>query len=404
MRILFICPHQVWPPVTGARLRNLHLSAALARRTAVTLMQLRAPGEEVSDSAELRSFERIVTLERERSYTAGKIIRGLLGPEPLPVLNYRSENVARSLRRILLEEPFDAVQLEGLHLLPYLNTVKELPDPPAILIDWHNIESELMRRYAAGEKNWPKKLVARRTAVLLEQAEARLLSGARLHTVASDRERDALLTRSSQSDVRVLPNGVDVSRFARRQQQGERAGAAPSLLFVGSMDYHANIDGVTWFTKQVWPDLHARFPDVTFSIVGREPGPGIRGLASESVRVTGTVEDVLPFYERAFAVIVPLRVGGGTRLKILEAMAAGVPVISTYLGAEGLDVHHERDILLADSPAEIISAFSRLRADERLWSELAENGFQLVRQKYDWESLGEQLYSMHQQQVAVAST
>src|SRR3974390_3627014 len=116
------------------------------------------------------------------------------------------------------------------------------------------------------------------------------------------------------------------------------------------MDYHANIDGVTWFAHEIWPEIAARHPELEFIIVGRRPSAAVRALASQRIRVTGTVDDVRRFYTSAVVVIAPLRVGAGTRLKILEAMAAGVPVVSTRLGAEGIDAQPGRCLLLADSP------------------------------------------------------
>lgn len=400
MRILFVCAHQVWPPVTGARLRNFHLANALAKRAAVTLLQLRPPGEkEIAGVEELRHFERVLTFERERSYTLGKIVSGLLGPSPLPILNYFSPKAAELFRQLVTREDFDAVQFEGVHLLHYVRVLGEPRRPPNLIVDWHNIESELMRRYSITETNWPKKLVARRTASLLEAAENQLLRSSRIHTVASERERELLLARHCGNDIRVIGNGVEVLRFAQVTSPSVKS---KSVLFVGSMDYHANIDAVIWFAQQIWPDIHAQFPDLIFTIAGRDPGPQIRNLVSNSVHVTGTVADVRPYYEEAFAVVVPLRVGGGTRLKILEAMAAGVPVISTRLGAEGLEVENEAHILLADTPAEIVSALDRLRGDGALWRRLACRARLLVSEKYNWDSLGGQLFRMHEEQVAVA--
>jgi glycosyltransferase involved in cell wall biosynthesis len=393
----------VWPPETGARLRNFHLADALARRCAVTLLQLRPPTEQVTHGEQFRNFERVLTFEKDRSYTPGKILHGLLGPTPLPVLNYSSPSAAESLTQLLTKERFDAVQFEGVHLLSYANLLSGLKTSPAILIDWHNIESELMRRYAATEGNWAKKLVARRTATLLNSAESRLLRTSKIHTVPSERERKTLVAREHQNEIHVVPNGVDVARFSEANKGAPR-GDSNTVLFVGSMDYHANIDAVTWFTRQIWPVINAQHGQLKFTIVGRGPGPEIQKLASESVCVTGTVPDVLPFYEGALAVVVPLRVGGGTRLKILEAMAAGVPVISTRLGAEGLEVSDETNILLADTPGEIASAVGKLKSDVEFRRYLANNGRLLVSQKYDWDALGQQLYRIHERQVTGTNT
>lgn len=393
----------MWPPDTGARLRNFHLADALAKRCAVTLAQLRPAQEPATDGDGFRNFERVLTFERDRGYTPAKILRGIAGPSPLPVLNYHSPRVVESLRQLFAQERFDAVQIASVHLLPYAGLIAALTPRPEIVVDWHNIESELMRRYAASEANLAKKLVAYRTATLLEGAEARLLKIAKIHTAPSERERKILLARGDANEVHVIPNGVDVKRFLSINQDVCGSGSN-QVLFVGSMDYHANIDGVTWFVNQIWPKVQADFPELTLSIVGRNPGPEIQRLASATVRVTGTVPDVLPFYDHALAVVVPLRVGGGTRLKILEAMAAGVPVVSTRLGAEGLDIRHEANILLADSPYDIAAALTRLKNEPALWRSLTENARNLVSSKYDWDTLGAELYRIHQHRAAVINT
>jgi glycosyltransferase involved in cell wall biosynthesis len=173
-----------------------------------------------------------------------------------------------------------------------------------------------------------------------------------------------------------------------------------TLLFVGSMDYHANADAVTFFAQNAWPAISKKFPSLKFVIVGRSPGREVRMLASDKIQVTGTVDDVRPFYANALAVIVPLRVGGGTRLKILEAMAAGVPVISTTIGAEGILAQHGREIFLADSTEQTIDALELLVRDPALWRSMAEAGRLLATKHYDWASIGDRLYNVYSELIA----
>ncbi|HWO35585.1 MAG TPA: glycosyltransferase, partial [Candidatus Acidoferrum sp.] len=167
------------------------------------------------------------------------------------------------------------------------------------------------------------------------------------------------------------------------------------ILFVGSMDYHANIEGVTWFTREVWPEIAEMHRELQFIIVGRHPSREVRALASDRIRVTGTVEDVRPLYASAAAVVVPLRVGSGTRLKILEAMAAGVPVVSTRLGAEGIDATHDVHLLLADDRAEMVAAINQIVSSPPIRSRLVLAARELVVDRYDWALIGERLYHIH---------
>jgi glycosyltransferase involved in cell wall biosynthesis len=298
------------------------------------------------------------------------------------------------LSETLAAEPFDVVQLESIHLFRYLETVRSASSPPAAVLDWHNIESELMQRFAGSVASVPKKLVAARTATLLRGLEDKALGSFQAHLVVSERERQKLVARAPKAQIHVVPNGVDTASFQRTD--AEVSGKRRTLLFVGSMDYHANSEAVLWFCREIWPQLAAEFPNVDFKIVGRAPPPSVLALATHRIHVTGTVEDVRPCYYEAFAVLVPLRVGGGTRLKILEAMAAGVPVISTRLGAEGLAAQDQREILLADT-AEAMAASIRLLLNQPdLSRRICEAARSLVQGQYDWAVLGQRLAAVYQ--------
>ncbi len=226
---------------------------------------------------------------------------------------------------------------------------------------------------------------------MIERAENRLLRSCDAHSVVSAREREKLLLRCPDARIHVVPNGVDVSYYSDNQPVGNPA----EILFVGSMDYHANVEAVVWFVASVWPILKAAIPGVVFRIAGRDPSPEVRALAAPDVLVTGTVDDIRPFYARAGATVVPLRVGSGTRLKILESMAAGVPVVSTRLGAEGIELQDKSDIFLAETPAEIAEALQRVLTDKVLADRLRSGGHALVNRLYDWPIVAAQLYSIH---------
>jgi sugar transferase (PEP-CTERM/EpsH1 system associated) len=397
LKILYFCPQRIWPLTGGALLRNFHLANALAARCSVTLLQLSKREEGTSQAWPDTNFHRVLTFERDSAYTVGKILRGITGPLPLTVLNYASDSASAALSSLLAEESFDAVQLESVHLLSYLDVIRHAPNRPAVVADWHNVESELMARFASQTHNWAKRLVAHRTSQLLEQAEQRLLTDADVHLVVSERESKLLGNRAPGAEVHVVPNGVDTTAFNKTAAERFAADnpARNAVLYVGSMDYHANIDAVIWFLREVWPSVANRFPRLTFTIVGRNPGPSVRALASQNVQVTGSVDDVRPYYSSAAAVVVPLRVGSGTRLKILEAMAAGVPVVSTTLGAEGLDATAGLELLIGDTPDQISSALVRLLENPALGMALAGGGQALVARNYDWSLIGKRLYDIH---------
>ena len=398
MRILYFAQHEPWPLTTGARLRNFHLARALGKRCEVTYVGISSDPGQQGILPPAGTFERTLVLKRDRSYTASKLIRGIIGPTSIPALNLWSAEAAAQLKKLVEEGGFDTVQLETVQLMPYLRTIHQVPSRPAVVSDWHNIESELMWRYAE-HAGGPRKWVAKRTARLLEDAERRLLRECEVCTIASERERQNIASENGR--LRVIPNGVDVEYYAGTAarsfsalRQGHRAGPG-YVVFVGSMDYHANIDAVLWFAAEVWPEIARRDPSLIFRIVGRNPPPGIQALASPQIEVTGTVEDVRPFYDGACAVVAPLRIGSGTRLKILESMAAGVPVISTRVGAEGLDVIDHEHALMADTAAQFVNALGDLMASPDMALRLATSAHDLVRTRYDWSVIGAELYDAH---------
>jgi sugar transferase (PEP-CTERM/EpsH1 system associated) len=394
MRILYFSPRQCWPRDTGAKLRDYYLASQLGARCQVTYLGLRDPSEASAEPPPAESgFAAYHSAARESTYTVSKLVRGFIGPTPLTVLNYSSAHVSRMLAEILQAHSFDAVQMEGVHLSAYLPAIRAAASRPVILSDWHNVESEILHRYSQVNPSLPRRAYAWRTANLLERAETRLLAACDVHTVTSERERDRLQARNADAEIHVIPNGVDVQYFASREP--DPGLPRTNLVFAGSMDYSANIDAVVWFVDNVWPELRRQHPALSFAIVGRDPTAEVRALAGDSVSVTGTVPDVRPHYSGALAAVVPLRIGSGTRLKILEAMAAGIPVISTRLGAEGLDLEDGRHLLIADSASEIIAAVTRLAASPELWQRLSRSGREVVERSYDWRAVTENLYRIH---------
>ena len=400
MRILYLSPRDCWPADTGARLRDFHLARQLARREQVTYLGFdRAASDDPSTpprrikAGDAAGELDCVLLPPPPRFSPLGLARGFVGPYPISVLNYSSNAMRAELKRLLETEPFDAVQMEGVNLVQYLPIIHGAARRPALVADWHNIESELLERYSEGKASFPKRLYARRAAQLLKQVETQILQTTDAHIVCSAREQERLLQRAPKARIEVIGNGVDVGFYEGASSGG--ANPRHDLVFVGSMDYHANIDAAEHFARQILPHLRSEWPNSRFLIVGARPAKQVQALAAiPGVVVTGTVDDVRPYYRDALAVVVPLRVGGGTRLKILEAMAAGVPVVSTRLGAEGLDAANEVHFLEAETAEEFRDAIARL-TDSGEWQRLASAGLELVRSRYDWAILGASLHRFY---------
>jgi polysaccharide biosynthesis protein PslH len=449
LRVLYFAPKACWPPDTGAKLRNYYLARELARKSQLTYLGFAddnpalavsgqqgdiaspradsgsaAPGPPgVCGGSALmdigRVCEQVVTVPRDRAYTLVKAIRGALGPLPLPVLNYATPAMEKELARLLETRAFGAVQVESLHLASYLPLLRTAQPRPFLLCDWHNVESEVMLRYSQRAARVSRRLYARLTARRMVDLERRSMGNFDAHLVVSNRDRDRLLELAPEAHVFVIENGVDVGHFsdeaiarahadwhprvdewaAPPQETEIRGGPSEPcrrILFVGSMDYHANVDGVVHFARTVWPAIHQEKPGLSFTIVGRNPAAEVRALAGlPGIEVTGRVDDVRPYYHEAMAAVIPLRVGGGSRLKIVEAMAAGVPVISTRLGAEGLAVRDGTDILLAHTTGEWVHALSVVLDRESRRRTLVASARALVRARYDWSSIGSTLLDVY---------
>ncbi len=285
------------------------------------------------------------------------------------------------------------LHLDSIHMAAYVPLLEPWLRGTRVIYDWHNIESEAMHRYAVNQASPLRRLYATLTARRMAALERRILKTAFAHLVCSRREREALLRRVHGARIALIGNGVDTALFdADQPANGQRR----RIVFVGSMNYHANIEAACWFVKRIWPQVRKSFPEWRFTLVGSDPHPDVLALGEErGVEVTGTVPDVRPYYREAVAAVVPLRVGGGTRLKILEAMAAGVPVISTPLGAEGLDLSPGKDILIASRDGAWFPALDSLATDTNLWNNLAQTGRTLVRHKFDWKLLGHRLFQTY---------
>jgi glycosyltransferase involved in cell wall biosynthesis len=256
----------------------------------------------------------------------------------------------------------------------------------------HNVGSLQYRRIAALKTGLLKQAGFRIKAALMQGWEARAAARFDCSLVVSDREAALLRADDASLRIEVIENGVDCERF----QPLPEAADANALLFLGVLGYPPNSDGILWFIEEIWPSIRSASPAVRLRVAGHAPGPALMAANSlPGVRVEGRVEDVVPLYEEAGIVIVPLRAGGGTRLKILEAMALGRLVVSTTLGCEGLDVQPEEDLLIADSPAEFAAQVLRALGDPALRQRIAANARRQVESRYSWRKIGRRLLDVY---------
>lgn len=286
--------------------------------------------------------------------------------------------------------PFDLVLTEHVELAAALLPVLRAHPVPAALADLHNVLSVHQERTARMERPGPRGALRRGDRIAIARIrtqERRLLRGYTQITAVSGADAARLRQIVPSARVAVVPNGVDAGYFGA--VAACEPDALPRVVFTGALWYRPNSDGLRWFANAVWPRILACRSDARFSIVGARPGPEVCALAAQpGIEVHPSVEDVRPYLAEAAVAVVPLRLGSGTRLKVLEALAAGRPVVATSLGAEGLRLAPGRDLLLAERPEEFAAAVLALLDRPALARRMAAAGRETVRRRYTWQSIG----------------
>jgi glycosyltransferase involved in cell wall biosynthesis len=373
--------------------RFLGLLSCLARTHAVSVLSFTRPNADQAEVLEeVRDYcDQVITVENDRMSLHGAAKRAL---QMRSVFSSRSQSrilhqsgaFQAALDRLAAGSRYDIVQVEGCYMAQYT-----FPREAAVVLDEHNIEYEINRRTAAVTKALPRKVFNYQDYLKLRAEEER--SWRTLDACAVTSARDEATVRRSVPNARtaVVPNGVDLDFFSPRGTRSE----PKTLLFFGALNYYPNVDAVLYFLREVLPRLRRSHPSLKLIVVGSLPPPAIQRAAGPDVTVTGAVTDVRPYLERASAVVVPLRVGSGTRLKILEAMAMGKAVVSTSVGAEGLSVTDGTDILLADDARSFAAQVSRLLDDEDLAARVGSAAHRLVETSYQWKTSALKLEALY---------
>ena len=381
MKILWVKTDFLHPTTRGGQIRTLEMLRELHKRHEVHYVAFDDPAnpEGLRRSSEYSTqaypvSHRIVPKRSIRF--VGQLAAGLFSPIPVAGMRYRSAAMRDMISRLISDHDFDAKVCD--FLAPSIN----IQDMSGWILFQHNVESVIWERHAqSGRTPWHRAYFAQQARRMChwERAVCREAS----HVVAvSHRDEQLMRERFGIHDTSSVATGVDLEYFERPLG----APRAYDLVFVGSMDWMPNIDGMHWFLSDVLPLIRARKPDCRLAIVGRNPPPSLIGAAeNESITVTGTVPDVRPYLWTSAISVVPLRVGGGTRLKIFEAMAAGTPVIATAIGAEGLPVRHGETIRIADTAEALADECLDLLEDTHAQATMAESALQMVRANFSWE-------------------
>ncbi|MGC2108516.1 MAG: glycosyltransferase family 4 protein [Candidatus Korobacteraceae bacterium] len=382
MRILWVKCDFLHPTTRGGQIRTLEIVKRLHARHEVHYVSYDSAENPEGLRRATEYCTRVYPVRREiphrRSLAfVGQLVGNLFSSMPLSLSRYHSPAMQKQIANVLKSADFDAVVCDFLAPAPNFENLGRC------VLFQHNLETMIWRRHASNAPDPLRKLYFRSQADRMFHWEQRMCRAAAEVIAVSPQDADQMRHMFGVTRVTAIPTGVDIEYFRRPTEVARKT----DLVFLGSMDWLPNIDGVEYFVREILPLIRQRVPECTLAIVGRAPSASTKALAERhaGIQVTGTVADVRPWLWGSKISVVPLRIGGGTRLKIYESMAAGTPTVSTSIGAEGLDVSHPKNIRLADTPAAFAEQCIELLDDAQERERLAAEALKLVTAHFSWD-------------------
>ncbi|NWJ45592.1 MAG: glycosyltransferase [Chloroflexi bacterium] len=399
-KILILTPQNPFPPDQGAPIRNYNFIKYLGAtgKYNIALLTFARP-EETSQSREAsyielsKYCERVEFVAHPPTRSKSRRVQSLaLNPLPDLALRLASPQFQEMLNHLVIEFKPDILLCEALELAPFVRELFKNSETshPKLVLDEHNAEYLLQKRayesdFKTGLRHYPTALYSYIQTQRLSKYESEALHFFDAAIAVSDNDRKALLKLNPNTHIKVIPNGIDLDEYAPDRADAE---LPDRLVFTGSMDFRPNVDAVLWFANEIWDKIRLARPEATFFIVGRRPTPAVQALAKlPGITVTGTVPDARPFVQEAALYLVPMRMGGGVRFKVLEALAMGKAVLTTPMGADGIPVNSGKEVLIANNSQEFSAAAIRLLQNPTLRKELADNGRTFVAEHFDWHKI-----------------
>ena len=392
MKILFLSPTVPYPLTDGGRIRVYNLLKQIARDHEVTLLALETQPTDVDSISRIQQYGTTVHLVKH-SHTLPRVslsilLKALFKKQPITVARYNVSTYRQKIQELLASETFDIIHYEMFHTAQF-HAESDLPS----VLSQQNVDSAIWHRLTDETSNIFYKFAYWTQRISFQRYE-RVISP-KFDAVTCTSEIDAaIFEQHCPTDiVKVIPNGVDVTHFTPDFEAEDAA----HLIYIGSMDWYPNEDAVSFFVEDVLPTIRESVQNVKFSIVGGNPSDHVQQFADrEGVVVTGRVSEIKPYFSAATVFVVPLRIGSGTRLKILEALAMGKVVVSTTVGAEGLALQDGEEIMIADEPIQFAEVVIQLLTDPALRKKIGENGRKRVEQDYDWRNIGRKLLTVYE--------
>ena len=396
MNILVVCRVLPYPPDVGYKIRTFNLLKYLSSKHNISLVCYASALDQGNHISVMEQYCKSIWLVQPEKRTKVKQLPGLaknlISGLPWYVKYAKSKEMKDTILRLTKGNRFDLIHIDD----PYMSSNLDVVSKSGVkkTVTFHDIESIKYQRILGIEKNLYKKIRFFLNWLPMQRWERRIAEKFDLNIVMSPVDRQILLSKNINVKIAVIPNGVDTDSLDQLPPTDQQE----NISFFGTMDYPPNIDAVLYFYKRVFQLIRRRLPETKFFIIGQKPTNELKKLSNDSnVIVTGYVKDIVPYYQKSSVVVVPLRAGGGTRLKILEAMGLGRPVVSTSLGSEGLEVTHSENIMIADRPEDFAKHTIELMTNKTLRTRLTEKARKFVESYHSWRKIAGDLDRVYQE-------
>jgi len=384
-KVLFLSQILPYPLDSGPRIRTFLVIKYLSARYDVTLVPLVRSTDELANLGPLPELCRVhpVLFRRSRIRDLGRALRSLITGEPFMIIRHRSAEMCHVVERLLAEERFDLIHVDQIKTAQCVEDVTWLPR----LIDKHNVYADVIRGVAEdGRASFLKRAFARLEWPKLARYESHICREFDHILTVTEADKQAIARLSGTSrPITVVPIAAAPDMVPVIQRRPD----ARHIVSVGSMFYPPNVEGALWFVREVYPHIKAELPDVKLYLIGGRPDREIRQLGARipDVIVTGYVEDLTPYLEQSAVMVAPVHFGSGMRVKVLDALTWGMPLVSTSFGCQGIEVTPNEDILIADQATDFAAAVCQLIREREMADRLAVNGRRLIETRYDWRQV-----------------
>lgn len=393
MKILMLTPYLPYPLYSGGQIRTYNLLKHLSEKHEITLFSFIRNENEKNYIPKLKEFCRDVRVfDKRPPWSFTSLFLSAVTVYPLVVCMYYKRSLKIEIQRAIEKENFDLIHAETFYVMPNIppNQI------PTILVE-QTIEYLVYKHYTEQVKSPVLKALMNYDVQKINSWEKKFWQRASRVVAMSEADRNVMQTHVPKLAVDIVPNGVDTSFFTRKRafhQNQEK-----TILFVGNFKWLQNREAVNILIKEVWPKIQKKLKSARLWIVGRFPPKEILNYSSDSIKISSDIEDIREAYVKADVMLAPIYGPGGTRYKILEAMAVGVPVVTTTTGIEGLDIQHGKEALIADDPSGLAEETIKLLTDKDLYKGLAINGRQIIEAKYNWKSISSSLDSIYKKAI-----